>query len=73
MKNWFPNKDYEIRTIFDYVQTHAIYGVLESNATSVKQVLKERGCTNFRTVKTRIKGLIIICFKFDKSKQIVTI
>ena len=58
----FPNDRYVIQTIYDYVQTHAIYGVSYTDVERVKKVLKQNGCTKFRIVKANAKNLRIICF-----------
>ena len=59
--------EYEVRELFDPVQTHAAYKVPVDAVPEVKSVLKEIGANRFRIVKTGIKGLVIVCFKL-KSK-----
>lgn len=56
----------DIREIFDPVQTHAVYKVPVEDVDDLKKGLKEKGATRFRVVKSGIKGLVIICFKYKK-------
>ena len=54
---------YEVRPLFDPIQTHAVYGVLVENVAALKEGLRAQGATKFRIVKTGIKGIVIVCFK----------
>lgn len=51
-----------VKTIFDYVQTHALYGVAKSECTRAKEELKKIGATSFRVVNNGF-GFSIICFR----------
>lgn len=58
---------FEVREIFDPVQSHAVYSVPTSRVDDVKAELKSKGASNFRVVKVKaIKGLSIVCFKMKK-------
>ena len=50
------------QSLFDPIQTHAIYGLAKTNKEEVKQSLKEMGAKKFRMVQPHAKSLIIICF-----------
>lgn len=54
-----------IQTIFDYVQTHALYGIRKDDALEAKRLLKEAGASSFRVVNNDF-GLVIVCFKMKK-------
>lgn len=55
---------YEVKKLFDPVQTHAAYGVPVTMKDQVIAALKAKGATRFRTVKnTYLKELVIVCFK----------
>lgn len=59
---------YEVRKLFDPVQTHAAYGVPVTMKDQVVSALKEKGATRFRVVKnTYLKDLVIICFKINSN------
>lgn len=51
------------QTLFDYVQTHGLYGIqnTDSEISRWKNYLKEHGATKFRVVKNNY-GKAIICF-----------
>jgi hypothetical protein len=55
-----------IQTLFDPVQTHAVYGVTADNLSEVKKELKALGATRFRVLKTGFGTLRIVCFKYSK-------
>jgi len=56
-------KGHAVRTLFDPVQTHAVYGVHPDNVAKVKSELKEEfKATRFRVV-TAGTGNKIVCFK----------
>lgn len=58
---------YDVRELFDPVQTHAAYKVEDEQIDSLKSSLKEQlGATRFRVVKSGIKGLSIVCFKLKQ-------
>lgn len=55
---------YQTKSLFDPVQTHAVYSVPETDIDRVKDYLKtEHKATKFRVVKSQIKGLVIVCCK----------
>ena len=54
-----------IQTIFDPVQTHALYGVTKSDRDEAKAALKKAGAGRLRVVSNR-HGFVIICFKVKK-------
>ena len=56
--------NYDVRELFDPVQTHAAYQVPTEQIDQLKTELKSNhGATRFRRVKTGIKGIEILCFK----------
>jgi len=68
-KNDFSNVTYQFRgsyvqTIFDPVQTHALYGVSKTQKDEAKAALKEIGAKRFRITSTKF-GFAIICFKIN--------
>ena len=54
-----------IQTIFDPVQTHALYGVTKSFKHEAIAALKNAGAQRLRTVSNR-QSFVIICFKIKK-------
>jgi hypothetical protein len=55
---------YDVRELFDPVQTHAAYRVPSDQIDHLQQHLKsEHNATRFRRVKTMISGIEILCFK----------
>lgn len=54
---------FEVKGLFDPVQTHAAYGVPPSQKEQVVAALKEKGATRFRFVKATYSNTIIVCFK----------
>ena len=54
-----------IQTIFDPIQTHALYGVMKDDAPKAKKLLKEAGASRFRVIKNNF-GFAIICFKIKQ-------
>ena len=59
---------YEVKELFDPVQTHAAYSVPAETVNELKLTLKTFGATRFRVVKSGIKGLKIVCFKLPPGK-----
>jgi hypothetical protein len=59
------NNDRYVQTLFDPVQTHALYGLTKETIDSFKKQLKELGANRFRTVSTRF-GFKILCFSAKK-------
>jgi hypothetical protein len=56
--------DYEVRELFDPVQTHAAYKVYDYDVNRLKAHLREEHkATRFRVVKSQMKGWVIVCFK----------
>lgn len=53
----------DIRSLWDPIQTHAVYSVNKDDMERVKAALKELGATRFRIVKPHVPYLVIICFK----------
>ena len=51
-----------VQTIFDPIQTHALYGITKSQKDDAIEELKEIGAKRFRVVNNRY-GFSIICFK----------
>jgi phospholipase/lecithinase/hemolysin len=51
-----------IETIFDPIQTHALYGVTKSFKNEAVSALKEAGAKRLRVVSNKF-GFVIICFK----------
>lgn len=55
-----------IQTLFDYVQTHGLYGISVSELPIAKERLKKAGATHFRQLKLGKKtenDFAILCFK----------
>lgn len=57
---------FEVRELFDPIQTHAAYGVPVEDVDLVKERLRELGAVRFRVVRTGITGVKIVCFKLKK-------
>jgi ABC-type amino acid transport system permease subunit len=56
-----------IQTVFDPVQTHAIYGIGPDDIPYLKEYIKKNKYGNyFRVVKTAYKTIVILCFKIKK-------
>ena len=53
-----------VQTIFDRVQTHALYGISKSQKDEAKEALKKIGAKRFRVVNNDF-GMSIICFKIN--------
>ena len=49
-------------TLFDWVQSHAVYNVPREAIDEIKQQLKQGGATHFRIVRGR-HGPCIICYR----------
>jgi hypothetical protein len=56
-----------VETIFDYTQTHALYGIYKEDVSEAKRRLHEMGARRFRLVKTNY-GFVILCFKITPKK-----
>ena len=56
---------FEVRELFDPIQTHAAYGVPVERVDLVKERLRELGAVRFRKVKNGL-GNINLCFKLKK-------
>ncbi|MCA1800101.1 MAG: hypothetical protein LC650_02260 [Actinobacteria bacterium] len=56
---------YDVRGIFDPVQTHCAENVFPTEVDSVKEFLKQEGATRFRAVKNGL-GNVNLCFKMKK-------
>ena len=54
----------DIRTLFDPVQSHAVYGVPKRHEQAVKAELKRLKATRLRVVRT-VTDLVIVCFKVN--------
>jgi hypothetical protein len=52
--------------VYDYVQSHAIYGISKDRVDDYKNKLKKLGATKFRVVKN--SGNPILCFNAEKIK-----
>ena len=71
---WLSNKYCSgrsyIQSLFDPVQNYAIYGITKDQAESLKISMKASKCiSRFRTVKTNGGYYVILCFKYDRSKD----
>ena len=53
-----------IRDLFDWHQTHAVYGCDQDSLDILKPVLKKLGANKFRLVKNN--GYPILCFNASK-------
>jgi hypothetical protein len=56
-----------VKTIFDRIQTHALYGIGVGDVDKAKSKLHEIGARRFRLVKTDY-GFVILCFKITPNK-----
>ena len=60
------------QTLFDPVQTHGLYGLVEGNLQEAKDMLKSLGAKRFRVVKCRgminrkDNGFRVLCFKWPR-------
>ena len=54
-----------VQTLFDPVQTHAVYGVTEDTIATVKANLMKAGANRFRIIKNKF-GFRIVCFSAKK-------
>jgi len=71
---WLSNKYCSgrsyIQSLFDPVQNYAIYGITKDQAESLKMSMKASKCiSRFRTVKSNGGYYVILCFKYDRSKD----
>ena len=57
-----------VQTLFDPVQTHALYGIPKRDADEAKEALKAIGAKRFRVVNNAF-GFSIICFKINPQKS----
>jgi hypothetical protein len=59
-----------IQSLYDNVQTHALYGISRESVDEWKQRLsKNKGINRFRKVNANSKYYAILCFKYDRSKD----
>ena len=59
-------KGLRVERIFDYIQTHAVYGIeSKEELLKLKSELKNVGANKFRTNKNRF-GFFILCFNGEK-------
>lgn len=59
-----------IQSLFDKVQTHALYGISRDDVEDWKERLsKNKGISRFRKVNANSKYYAILCFKYDRSKD----
>lgn len=56
---------FDVREIFDHVQTHVAYNVPPEQIDEVKERLRSLGAVRFRNVKNGL-GNINLCFKLKK-------
>jgi len=59
-----------VQSLFDKVQTHALYGISRDSVDEWKERLsKNKGISRFRKVNANSKYYAILCFKYDRSKD----
>lgn len=59
-----------VQSLFDKVQTHALYGISRDDVEDWKERLsKNKGISRFRKVNANSKYYAILCFKYDRSKD----
>ena len=59
-----------IQSLYDTVQTHALYGISRDSVNDWKERLsKNKGISRFRKVNANSKYYAILCFKYDRSKD----
>lgn len=59
------NRDWELvyqQSLFDYVQSHAVYSLTDYTLPLVKEYLKSKGAKRFRTLKGK-NGWHILCYR----------
>ena len=61
--SWYDRESIYQQSLFDPIQTHGVYGLTKDTLPKVKDFLKSKGATRFRTVKANGKGLFILCYK----------
>ena len=67
--SWLSGGQY-IQSLFDNVQTHALYGISRDSVNDWKERLsKNKGISRFRKVNANSKYYAILCFKYDQSKD----
>lgn len=54
----------DIRSLFDPIQTHAVYYVYKEDLDRVKTELIAKGASRFRVVKTGESNRVVLCFKY---------
>ncbi len=57
------------KSLFDPVQTHAVYGLTQDNYDEVKSSLTKLGAKKFRKVKVRSSDFLILCFNAAKMES----
>ena len=59
-----------VQSLYDNVQTHALYGISRDSVDEWKQTLSNnKGINRFRKVNANSKYYAILCFKYDRSKD----
>ena len=68
-RGWGSSGTY-VQSLFDKVQTHALYGISRDEVNDWKERLgKNKGISRFRKVNANSKYYAILCFKYDRSKD----
>lgn len=67
---WYSGYHTYVQSVYDPVQTHALYGVPTDKVDDWKARLKQnKGITRFRIVRANCKAWSIICFKYNEKKD----
>lgn len=68
--SWLSGGNQYVQSLFDNVQTHALYGISRDSVNDWKEKLsKNKGISRFRKVNANSKYYAILCFKYDRSKD----
>lgn len=69
-ESWYHGYSTYVQSVFDPVQTHALYGIPTSKVDEWKSALKmNKGITRLRVVRANCKEWSIICFKYNEKKD----
>ena len=68
--SWLSGGSQYVNSIYDKVQTHALYGISRDSVNDWKERLsKNKGISRFRKINANSKYYAILCFKYDRSKD----
>lgn len=68
--SWLSGGGQYVQSLYDPVQTHALYGITKRSLDDWKEKLgQNKGINRFRTVKANSGDYVILCFKYDPAKD----